>query len=57
MAGLRPAALIAVPRQDLFKVLYEAIFTPLTYVVVKWVKKKEGIDTFDYNEKYNPIKG
>ena len=43
--------------QYLFKVLYEAIFTPLTYVVVKWVKKKEGIDTFDYNEKYNPIKG
>ena len=43
--------------QYLFKVLYEAIFTPLTYLVVKWVKNKEGIDTFDYNEKYNPIKG
>lgn len=43
--------------QYLFKVLYEAIFTPVTYLVVKWVKNKEGIDTFDYNEKYNPIKG
>ena len=43
--------------QYLFKVAYEVLFTPLTYVIVKWVKKKEGVDTFDYNVKYNPIKG
>lgn len=43
--------------QYLFKVCYEIIFTPLTYVVVKWIKKKEGVDTFDYDVKYNIIKG
>ena len=43
--------------QYLFKVAYEAIFTPVTFLVVGWVKKKEGIDTFDNNEKYNFIKG
>ena len=43
--------------QYLFKVAYEVLFTPVTYAVVKWVKKKEGVDTFDYNVKYNPIKG
>ena len=43
--------------QYLFKVCYEIIFTPVTYAVVRWVKKKEGIDTFDYNIKYNVLKG
>ncbi len=43
--------------QYLFKVLYEVIFTPVTYAVVKFVKKKEGIDTFDEGIKYNIIKG
>lgn len=43
--------------QYLFKVAYEVIFTPVTYAVVKWVKKKEGTDTFDYDIKYNVIKG
>lgn len=43
--------------QYLFKVAYEVIFTPVTYLVVRWIKKKEGIDTYDYNIKYNVIKG
>lgn len=43
--------------QYLFKVLYEVIFTPLTYFVVGRVKKAEGIDTYDRGEKYNIIKG
>ncbi len=42
--------------QYLFKVCYEALFTPVTYVVINWVKKKEDIDTFDYNIKYNFIR-
>lgn len=41
--------------QYLFKVCYEILFTPVTYTVVKWLKKKEGVDTFDYNVKYNII--
>ncbi len=43
--------------QYLFKVCYEIIFTPATYAIVNWIKRKEGIDTFDYNIKYNVIKG
>ena len=42
--------------QYAFKVCYEAIFTPVTYAVVNWLKKKEGIDTFDNGISYNPIK-
>lgn len=43
--------------QYLFKVCYEIIFTPLTYLVVNWIKRKEGIDTYDYDVKYNVIRG
>ncbi len=41
--------------QYLFKVIYEVVATPLTYFVVFKVKKIEGIDTYDYGEKYNPV--
>ncbi len=41
--------------QYLFKVCYEVIFTPLTYAVVKWIKKADGVDTFDMAVKYNVI--
>ena len=43
--------------QYLFKVSYEVLFTPLTYVVVKAIKKAEGIDTYDEGIKYNLIRG
>ncbi len=43
--------------QYLFKVAYEVVFTPLTYVVVDIIKKKENVDTFDYDVKYNVIGG
>lgn len=39
--------------QYLFKVCYEALFTPATYAIVNWLKKKEETDVFDYNVKYN----
>jgi hypothetical protein len=42
--------------QYLFKVCYEIIFTPVTYGIVNWLKRKEGIDTFDYDIKYNIIR-
>jgi len=41
--------------QWLFKVAYEAIATPLTYVVIDFFKKKEGLDTFDRNTSFNPM--
>ena len=43
--------------QYLFKVAYEVLFTPLTYVIVNFIKKKEDIDTFDYDVKYNVLGG
>ena len=42
--------------QYLFKVCYEVIFTPATYAVVGWLKKKEELDTFDTDVKYNVFK-
>jgi uncharacterized integral membrane protein (TIGR00697 family) len=42
-------------RQWLFKVGYEALATPLTYVVVNGLKRLEGIDTFDHGVELNPL--
>ena len=41
--------------QYLFKVIYEALFTPVTYAVVNWLKRKEGIDVYDHDVKYTVI--
>lgn len=43
--------------QYLFKVCYEIIFTPATYAIVNRLKKIEEVDTYDYDVKYNVIKG
>jgi uncharacterized integral membrane protein (TIGR00697 family) len=37
------------------KVSIEAIATPATYAIVRWLKQKEGIDTYDYQTSYNPF--
>lgn len=39
----------------IFKTCYEILATPLTYLVVKWLKKKEEEDHFDYEANYNPF--
>lgn len=39
----------------LTKVGIEAIATPFTYGVVNFLKKKEGIDTYDYQTNFNPF--
>ena len=41
--------------QYLFKVCYEIVFTPVTYAIVNWIKRKEEMDTFDYNVKYRIV--
>lgn len=38
-----------------FKVVYEVIATPLTYVVVGWLKRVEGADTYDRETNFNPV--
>jgi len=39
----------------LFKVIYEVIATPLTYAIVAFLKRTEGIDTFDYQTRFTPF--
>ena len=39
----------------LVKSVYEVIATPLTYVVVGYLKRKEGIDAYDYGVDFNPL--
>ncbi len=40
----------------LVKTLYEVAATPLTYAVVNYLKKKEGLDTYDYDTDFNPLR-
>jgi uncharacterized integral membrane protein (TIGR00697 family) len=37
------------------KVIYEVVATPLTYVVVNFLKRKEGVDTFDHGTDFSPF--
>jgi uncharacterized integral membrane protein (TIGR00697 family) len=57
-AGAVPAGPLAgiVAAQWGVKVLYEAAATPLTYAAVGWLKRSEGLDTFDYNTDFNPMR-
>lgn len=41
----------------LLKVLWEALLTPVTYVVVNRLKKAEGIDLFDLDTDFSPFSG
>jgi uncharacterized integral membrane protein (TIGR00697 family) len=40
----------------LFKCLYETAATPLTYLVVNYLKRKEQLDVYDYKTDYNPLR-
>jgi len=48
--------LIMILTQACIKTIYEIIVLPLTIVVVRWVKKTEGIDSYDYKVSYNPFR-
>jgi len=37
------------------KVGIEAVCTPATYAVVNWLKRREGVDAYDYKTKFNPL--
>ena len=39
--------------QYLWKVCYEVALTPVTYIVIHYLKRKEGIDVYDQNVKYH----
>jgi uncharacterized integral membrane protein (TIGR00697 family) len=55
--GTIPTSLLAraIVAQWLSKSIYEAIATPLTYRVVNFLKKREGLDVFDFDTRFNPL--
>jgi uncharacterized integral membrane protein (TIGR00697 family) len=40
----------------LLKVAYEVLATPLTYLIVNWLKRAEHVDTFDTHTNFNPFR-
>lgn len=40
----------------LLKVGWEVVLTPVTYLVVGWLKNKEGVDIFDEDTDFSPFK-
>jgi uncharacterized integral membrane protein (TIGR00697 family) len=40
----------------LLKVLWEVVLTPVTYKVVAWFKRAEGVDVFDRETDFTPFK-
>lgn len=55
--GQLPAATIAslIFSGYFFKVVYEVLATPATYLVVNFLKRTEGLDTFDYKTRFTPF--
>ena len=41
--------------QWLIKVAWEALLTPVTYVVVGWLKRREGVEVFDRATDFSPF--
>ena len=56
-AGLVPLAVLPgiVLAQWLVKVAYEAAATPLTYLVVGWLKAREQMDAYDRDTDFHPL--
>lgn len=54
---LAPEIIIsAIAAQWIAKSVYEALATPLTYGVVGFLKRHEGLDTYDHDIDFNPLK-
>ncbi len=56
--GTLPEAMLltTVLTQWVAKSGYEVIATPLTYLVVNFLKRRERLDTFDYQTRFNPLR-
>jgi uncharacterized integral membrane protein (TIGR00697 family) len=39
----------------IFKVCFEAVFTPFTYMIVRFLKRKEHSDVYDHDTNFNPF--
>ena len=56
--GVLPAAVMFNVMGTIYvaKVLYEVLATPLTYKIVGFLKKAEGVDIYDKNTNFTPFK-
>jgi len=41
--------------QFILKVSWEVILTPVTYLVVGWLKRREGVDVYDVGTDFTPF--
>ena len=48
--------LIVLATQWVLKVGWEAVLTPVTYAVVGWLKRREGIDVYDEGTDFTPFR-
>lgn len=56
LAGWPPEQLWQVViSQWLIKTAWEALLTPVTYVAVGWLKKREGVDVYDEGTNFSPF--
>ncbi len=55
--GILPSGLLltSILSQWLFKVAYETLATPLTYLAVNFLKRNEREDVFDEHTNFNPV--
>lgn len=56
-AGILPSSLlvILIVSNYIFKTLVEVVLTPATYKIVSFLKKSEGVDTYDTHTNFNPF--
>ena len=56
-AGILPFDILfgMIITQACIKTVYEIVILPFTILVVKWVKRVEGVDSFDESISYNPF--
>lgn len=57
LPGWPPEAVMQVMiSQFILKVSWEVILTPVTYVVVSWLKRREGLDVYDQGTDFTPFR-
>jgi queuosine precursor transporter len=56
-AGVLPFPVLRTVIRDqwILKVLYEIVATPLTYAIVTWLKRREGVDAYDRDTNFSPL--
>lgn len=56
-AGVLPFPVLRAVMRDqwILKVLYEIVATPLTYAIVTWLKRREGVDAYDRDTNFSPL--